>query len=78
MYHACGNALVCDTMEVAKFITQEKGREVKGMFMSDVVYSVVTLEGTIIQKSSLMTGGAVGNKEDPQEQGDKAQKGTVW
>lgn len=31
MHHACGNALVCDTMEVAKFVTWEKGQEVKGV-----------------------------------------------
>jgi structural maintenance of chromosome 1 len=30
MHHACGNPLVCDTMEVAKFVTWEKGQEVKG------------------------------------------------
>jgi structural maintenance of chromosome 1 len=32
MHHACGNVLVCDTMEVAKFVTWEKGQEVKGWF----------------------------------------------
>jgi structural maintenance of chromosome 1 len=32
MHHACGNALVCDTMEVAKFVTWEKGQEVKGQY----------------------------------------------
>lgn len=35
MHHACGNALVCDTMEVAKFVTWEKGQEIKGMFFDD-------------------------------------------
>lgn len=34
MHHACGNALVCDTMEVAKFVTWEKGQEVKGVFFT--------------------------------------------
>ncbi|THU82274.1 condensin complex subunit SMC1 [Dendrothele bispora CBS 962.96] len=47
MQHACGNALVCDTMEVAKYVCYEKGQEVKA----------VTLEGTIIHKSGLITGG---------------------
>ncbi|KAF9233408.1 hypothetical protein BU15DRAFT_90371 [Melanogaster broomeanus] len=47
MNHACGNALVCDTMDVAKYICWEKGQEVKA----------VTLDGTIIHKSGLMTGG---------------------
>ncbi|KAA1474997.1 hypothetical protein DENSPDRAFT_401153 [Dentipellis sp. KUC8613] len=45
--HACGNALVCDTMEVARYVCYEKGQEVKA----------VTLEGTIIHKSGLITGG---------------------
>ncbi|KAF9230173.1 hypothetical protein BU15DRAFT_57524 [Melanogaster broomeanus] len=30
MNHACGNALVCDTMEVAKYTCWEKGQEVEG------------------------------------------------
>ncbi|KAI9569904.1 hypothetical protein HD554DRAFT_2088472 [Boletus coccyginus] len=47
MHHVCGNALVCDTMEVAKYVCWEKGQEVKA----------VTLEGTVIHKSGLMTGG---------------------
>ncbi|KAF9234208.1 SMCs flexible hinge [Melanogaster broomeanus] len=47
MNHACGNALVCDTMEVAKYVCWEKGQEVKA----------VTLDGTIIHKGGLMTGG---------------------
>ncbi|KIJ62116.1 hypothetical protein HYDPIDRAFT_169279 [Hydnomerulius pinastri MD-312] len=47
MHHACGNSLVCDTMEVARYICWEKGQEVKA----------VTLEGTVIHKSGLMTGG---------------------
>ncbi|KAF8840540.1 RecF/RecN/SMC protein [Paxillus ammoniavirescens] len=47
MNHACGNALVCDTMDVARYICWEKGQEVKA----------VTLEGTVIHKSGLMTGG---------------------
>lgn len=47
MQHACGNALVCDTLEVAKYVCWEKGQEVKA----------VTLDGTVIHKSGLMTGG---------------------
>ncbi|KAJ1556687.1 Structural maintenance of chromosomes protein 1, partial [Nowakowskiella sp. JEL0078] len=44
---ACGNALVCDSMNVAKFICYEKKQEVKA----------VTLEGTVIHKAGLITGG---------------------
>ncbi|KAJ3521351.1 hypothetical protein NMY22_g12355 [Coprinellus aureogranulatus] len=47
IHHACGNALVCDTMDVARYVCYEKGQEVKA----------VTLEGTIIHKSGLITGG---------------------
>ncbi|KAG9032708.1 Structural maintenance of chromosomes protein 1, partial [Tulasnella sp. UAMH 9824] len=47
MHHACGNALVCDTMEIAKHICYEKQQEVKA----------VTLEGTIIHKGGNITGG---------------------
>lgn len=47
MHHACGNALVCDSMEVARYVCWEKGQEVKA----------VTLEGTVIHKSGLITGG---------------------
>ncbi|KAF8802737.1 condensin complex subunit SMC1 [Phlegmacium glaucopus] len=47
IHHACGNALVCDTMEVARYVCYEKGQEVKA----------VTLEGTVIHKSGLITGG---------------------
>ncbi|KAF7302129.1 Structural maintenance of chromosomes protein [Mycena indigotica] len=47
MHHVCGNALVCDTLDVARHLCYEKGHEVKA----------VTLEGTIIHKSGLITGG---------------------
>ncbi|KAJ7637228.1 hypothetical protein B0H17DRAFT_1107250, partial [Mycena rosella] len=54
MHHACGNALVCDTMEVARYVCYEKGQEVKA----------VTLEGTIIHKSGLITGGKSTHNND--------------
>ncbi|KAG6898016.1 hypothetical protein C0992_007012 [Termitomyces sp. T32_za158] len=47
IHHACGNAIVCDTMEVARYVCYERGQEVKA----------VTLEGTVIHKSGLITGG---------------------
>ncbi|KAG2008796.1 cohesin complex subunit psm1 [Coprinopsis cinerea AmutBmut pab1-1] len=47
IHYACGNGLVCDTMEVARYVCYEKGQEVKA----------VTLEGTVIHKSGLITGG---------------------
>jgi structural maintenance of chromosome 1 len=51
MLYACGNAVVCDDLQVAKYICYEKGLEVKA----------VTLDGTVIHKGGLMTGGRVGN-----------------
>lgn len=65
MHHACGNSLVCDTMEVARFVCYEKGQEVKGelYFLPSLIvirfdsFAAVTLEGTIIHKSGLITGG---------------------
>lgn len=50
MQYACGNAVVCDDLEVAKYICYEKGLEVKA----------VTLDGTVIHKGGLMTGGRSG------------------
>nr|WJN25064.1 condensin complex subunit [Farysia itapuensis] len=47
IHHACGNSLVCDTLEVARHVCYERKVEVKA----------VTLEGTIIHKSGLITGG---------------------
>ncbi len=70
IHHACGNALVCDTMEVARYVCYEKGQEIKGACMehspqfalTDGIGGggggvAVTLEGTVIHKSGLITGG---------------------
>lgn len=46
---ACGNTLICDNMEIARYVCYEKGQEVKA----------VTLEGTIIHKGGNITGGVV-------------------
>ncbi|KAF9934466.1 Structural maintenance of chromosomes protein 1 [Linnemannia zychae] len=46
----CGNALVCDTMEVAKHICYGLGQQVKA----------VALDGTVFHKSGLITGGQGG------------------
>ncbi|WVQ78324.1 hypothetical protein IAT38_000409 [Cryptococcus sp. DSM 104549] len=51
MQHACGSALICDTTEIAKYVRYEKDQEVKA----------VTLDGTVIHKSGLMTGGQGSN-----------------
>ncbi|KAF5019733.1 hypothetical protein F66182_8238 [Fusarium sp. NRRL 66182] len=47
MSYACGSSVVCDTLDVAKHICYEKKIPVKA----------VTLEGYIIHKAGLMTGG---------------------
>lgn len=45
--YACGNAIVCDDLATAKYLCYEKGLEAKA----------VTLDGTVIHKGGLMTGG---------------------
>lgn len=45
--YACGSSVVCDTLDIAKYICYEKKTGVKA----------VTLEGYIIHKAGLMTGG---------------------
>ena len=59
MQHACGSSLICDTMDIAKHICYERNQEVKGEFRLDLFTddSAVTIEGTIIHKSGLITGG---------------------
>ena len=47
MSYACGNAIVCDDLAIARYICYEKGVEAKA----------VTLDGTVIHKGGLMTGG---------------------
>lgn len=51
MQYACGNAVVCDSLDVAKYVCYEKGVEVKA----------VTVDGTVIHKGGLMTGGRTAN-----------------
>ncbi|KAJ2109754.1 Structural maintenance of chromosomes protein 1 [Coemansia sp. RSA 922] len=45
--HACGNALICDTADIAKYICYERRLEAKA----------VSLDGTVIHRSGLITGG---------------------
>ncbi|KAI9139793.1 hypothetical protein BKA69DRAFT_607804 [Paraphysoderma sedebokerense] len=47
LLYACGNALICDNLDTAKWICYEK----------DIRVKAVTLDGTIIHKSGLITGG---------------------
>ena len=32
IHYSCGNALVCDTMDIAKHVVYDKGQEVKGWY----------------------------------------------
>ncbi|KAG0031501.1 Structural maintenance of chromosomes protein 1 [Podila clonocystis] len=50
IHYVCGNALVCDTMEVAKHVCYDLGHQVKA----------VALDGTVFHKSGLITGGQSG------------------
>ncbi|KAJ2799744.1 Structural maintenance of chromosomes protein 1, partial [Coemansia furcata] len=45
--HACANALICDTVDIAKYICYERKLEAKA----------VSLDGTVIHRSGLITGG---------------------
>ncbi|KAJ1824235.1 Structural maintenance of chromosomes protein 1 [Coemansia sp. RSA 2675] len=45
--HACANALICDTVDIAKHICYERKLEAKA----------VSLDGTVIHRSGLITGG---------------------
>lgn len=47
MSYACGNSIVCDDLNVAKHLAYEKGVDAKA----------VTLDGVVIHKGGLMTGG---------------------
>ncbi|KAF2095530.1 putative cohesin complex subunit [Rhizodiscina lignyota] len=47
MSYACGNAMVCDDLSVAKYLVFQKNVEAKA----------VTLDGGVIHKAGLMTGG---------------------
>lgn len=49
MLYACGNAVVCDDLPIAKHVCYTMGVEVKA----------VTLDGTVIHKAGLITGGRV-------------------
>ncbi|KLJ07395.1 structural maintenance-chromosome 1 [Blastomyces silverae] len=45
--YACGNAIVCDDLATAKYLCYDRGVDAKA----------VTLDGTVIHKGGLMTGG---------------------
>lgn len=45
--YACGNSIVCDDLATAKYLCYERGLDAKA----------VTLDGTVIHKGGLMTGG---------------------
>ncbi|EPS38697.1 hypothetical protein H072_7507 [Dactylellina haptotyla CBS 200.50] len=49
MLYACGNTVVCEDIEIARYICFEKGMEVKA----------VTLDGSVIHKGGMMSGGRV-------------------
>ncbi|KAI8148561.1 hypothetical protein BJV82DRAFT_269132 [Fennellomyces sp. T-0311] len=56
--YACSNSLVCDTLNIARSICYDKGEDVKA----------VTLDGTVIHKSGLITGGQGNNQQRPRWQ----------
>lgn len=63
IHYVCGSAIVCDDLNVAKYVRWTKGIDVKA----------VTLDGAVIHKAGLMTGGKVENKNAQQWADDKVQ-----
>lgn len=57
--YACGNAIVCDDLDTAKYLCYEKNVDAKA----------VTLDGTVIHKGGLMTGGR-GKEQNARQFGD--------
>ena len=61
--YVCGTALICDTTAIAKNIRYEQGQEVKGghwksgISLPLLTSAAVTLEGTVIHRSGLISGG---------------------
>ncbi|KAI8379663.1 RecF/RecN/SMC [Radiomyces spectabilis] len=53
MQFVCGNTLICDNLQIAKQICFEKKEDLK----------TVTLDGTVIHRNGLMTGGQSGSDE---------------
>ncbi|RUP47360.1 cohesin complex subunit psm1 [Jimgerdemannia flammicorona] len=66
LQYACGNALVCDSLQIAKHICYEKNQEVKA----------VTLDGTVIHKNGLITGGQSGLTQGARRWEEKEVEGT--
>ncbi|KAK9464657.1 RecF/RecN/SMC [Lipomyces arxii] len=64
MQYACGSTVVCDDMSVAKFVRWDKGVDAKA----------VTLDGSVIHKGGLMTGGR-SNSIQTKKWEDQAVKG---
>lgn len=56
IHYVCGSAIVCDDLNVAKYVRWTKGVDVKA----------VTLDGAVIHKAGLMTGGRVENNNAQQ------------
>lgn len=63
VHYVCGSAIVCDDLNVAKYVRWTKGVDVKA----------VTLDGAVIHKAGLMTGGRVENNNSNQWADDKVQ-----
>ncbi|KAK9491705.1 RecF/RecN/SMC protein [Lipomyces doorenjongii] len=64
MQYVCGNSVVCDDLDVAKYIRWEKAIDAKA----------VTLDGSVIHKGGLMTGGR-SNTTQNRKWEDQAVKG---
>jgi hypothetical protein len=48
--HACGSSLICDTMDVARYVCYEKGQEVKGTWVLLNYHRYVPNIGTTVMQ----------------------------
>lgn len=63
IHYVCGSTIVCDDLNVAKYVRWTKGVDVKA----------VTLDGAVIHKAGLMTGGRVENNNSNQWADEKVE-----
>lgn len=63
IHYVCGSAIICDDLNVAKYVRWTKRIDVKA----------VTLDGAVIHKAGLMTGGRVENNNAQQWADEKVQ-----
>ena len=77
--YVVGNALVADSLDIARHVVYEKKQEVKGIYLEcglKFKFVVVTLDGTVLHKAGLITGGQ-GSSSHAQRWEEKDLDGTI-